>query len=52
MAVVVDDDLVDPAYASMDLVDQAALEVPDPVYSAMDTLVCDAVALDRIELKH
>lgn len=46
---VADDDSVALACASMDLVDlPVALAVP--VNSAMDTLVCDAVVLDHIEL--
>lgn len=51
MVVVVDGDLVALAYGWTDLVDQAVpVALVDPVNSAMDTLVNDAAALDRIEL--
>lgn len=43
-----DDDLAALAYVRMDLVGKVDLEAL--VDSAMDTLVNDAVALDRIEL--
>lgn len=51
VVVVVDGDLVALAYGWTDLVDQAVpVALVDPVNSAMDTLVNDAAALDRIEL--